>query len=179
MGYSWGIHGIYVCIGYVSVMYRLCIGYVSVMCRNILGALGKGENRKKRGTTTETTLCHGKRGTICTTKIADYQSILSKIIETIYSQDLLERRMERMKQMSRRQFVNSGGFVHYQNCRLLEYIIQKLLGTIYNQDLLERRMERMKQMIRRQHRQQFRGTNIVPRQEGNIFSRIYAGDALA
>ncbi len=29
IGYSWGIHGIFICIGYVSVMYRLCIGYVS------------------------------------------------------------------------------------------------------------------------------------------------------
>ena len=28
-GYSWGIHGIYVCIGYVSGMYRVCIGNVS------------------------------------------------------------------------------------------------------------------------------------------------------
>ena len=32
--YAWGIHGIhihriYICIGYVSVMYRLCIGYIS------------------------------------------------------------------------------------------------------------------------------------------------------
>ncbi len=27
--YSWGIHGIYVCIGYVSGMYRLCIGYAT------------------------------------------------------------------------------------------------------------------------------------------------------
>ena len=29
MGYSRGIHGIFICIGYVSVMYRLCIGYIS------------------------------------------------------------------------------------------------------------------------------------------------------
>ena len=29
MGYSWDIHRIYICIGYVSVMYRLCIGYIS------------------------------------------------------------------------------------------------------------------------------------------------------
>ena len=28
-GYTWGIHGIYVCIGYVSGMYRVCIGKVS------------------------------------------------------------------------------------------------------------------------------------------------------
>ena len=27
--YSWGIHGIYVCIGYVSGMYRVCVGKVS------------------------------------------------------------------------------------------------------------------------------------------------------
>ena len=25
-GYSWDIHGIYVCIGYVSGMYRVCVG---------------------------------------------------------------------------------------------------------------------------------------------------------
>mgnify|MGYP003301949383 CR=1 FL=1 len=48
--------------------------------------------------------------------------ILTKMIETIYNQDLLERRMERMKRMIRRQFVNSGGFVHYQNCRLLDIL---------------------------------------------------------
>ncbi len=29
MGYSRSIHGIFICIGYVSVMYRLCIGYIS------------------------------------------------------------------------------------------------------------------------------------------------------
>ena len=28
-GYSWSIHRIYVCIGYVSGMYRVCIGKVS------------------------------------------------------------------------------------------------------------------------------------------------------
>ena len=28
-GYSWSIRGIYVCIGYVSGMYRVCIGNVS------------------------------------------------------------------------------------------------------------------------------------------------------
>ncbi len=37
MGYSWGIHGIFICIGYVSVMYRLCIGYASVMYRLCIG----------------------------------------------------------------------------------------------------------------------------------------------
>ena len=26
MGYSWSIHGVYVCIGYVSGMYRVCVG---------------------------------------------------------------------------------------------------------------------------------------------------------
>ena len=25
----WGIHGIYICIGYVSGMYRVCVGKVS------------------------------------------------------------------------------------------------------------------------------------------------------
>ena len=29
MGYSLGIHGVFICIGYVSVMYRLCVGYVT------------------------------------------------------------------------------------------------------------------------------------------------------
>ena len=29
MGYSRGIHGIFICIGYVSVMYRLCVGNVT------------------------------------------------------------------------------------------------------------------------------------------------------
>ena len=29
MGYSRGIHGVFICIGYVSVMCRLCIGYVT------------------------------------------------------------------------------------------------------------------------------------------------------
>ena len=29
MGYSWGTRGIYVCVGYVSVMYRLCVGNVT------------------------------------------------------------------------------------------------------------------------------------------------------
>ena len=29
MGYSWGIHGVFICIGYVSVMYRLCVGYAT------------------------------------------------------------------------------------------------------------------------------------------------------
>ena len=29
MGYSRGIHGVYICIEYVSGMYRVCIGYVS------------------------------------------------------------------------------------------------------------------------------------------------------
>ena len=27
--YSWSIHGVFICIGYVSVMCRLCIGYAS------------------------------------------------------------------------------------------------------------------------------------------------------
>ena len=33
MAYSQSIHGVFICIGYVSVMCRLCIGYVSVMYR--------------------------------------------------------------------------------------------------------------------------------------------------
>jgi hypothetical protein len=27
--YLWDIHGVFICIGYVSVMCRLCVGYVS------------------------------------------------------------------------------------------------------------------------------------------------------
>ena len=29
MEYSWSIHGVFICIGYVSGMYRVCIGNVS------------------------------------------------------------------------------------------------------------------------------------------------------
>ena len=29
MGYSRDIHGVFICIGYVSVMYRLCVGNVT------------------------------------------------------------------------------------------------------------------------------------------------------
>ena len=29
MGYSWDIHGVFICVGYVSVIYRLCIGNVT------------------------------------------------------------------------------------------------------------------------------------------------------
>ena len=36
--YSQGIHGVFICIGYVSVMYRLCVGYVSehIACKGVL-----------------------------------------------------------------------------------------------------------------------------------------------
>ena len=34
MGYSGGIHGVYVCVGYVSVMYRLCVGNVTEETRS-------------------------------------------------------------------------------------------------------------------------------------------------
>ena len=109
---------------YVSVMCRLCIGYVSVMCRYILGGLGKGDNRKKEGRQH----CATARGEqYALPKLQIIRVYYPKLFGTIYNQDLLERRMERMKQMSRRQFVNSGGFVHYQNCSLLEYINQNYL----------------------------------------------------
>ena len=52
IGYSWGIHGVFICIGYVSVMCRLCIGYVSVMYRNILHALRFDWVRSKKITAT-------------------------------------------------------------------------------------------------------------------------------
>ena len=29
MGYSWDIHGVFICVGYVSGMYRVCIGNVT------------------------------------------------------------------------------------------------------------------------------------------------------
>ena len=38
MGYSWGIHGVFMGYTYVSGMCRVCIGYVSGMYRNIQGA---------------------------------------------------------------------------------------------------------------------------------------------
>ena len=34
VGYSWGTRGIYVCVGYVSVMYRLCVGNVTEETRS-------------------------------------------------------------------------------------------------------------------------------------------------
>ena len=37
VGYSWGIYGIFICIGYVSVMYRLCVGYMSKEMRRKWG----------------------------------------------------------------------------------------------------------------------------------------------
>ena len=40
MGYSWDIHGVYVCVGYVSVMYRLSVGYVTEETRS------KGVNKE-------------------------------------------------------------------------------------------------------------------------------------
>ena len=83
MGYSWDIHGVFMGYTYVSVMYRLCVGYVSVMCRYILGALGKGDNRKKEG-----------------------------------------RQQEKDDNIVPRQERNN---MHYQNCRLLEYINQNYL----------------------------------------------------
>ena len=46
MGYSWGIHGVFMGYSYVSVMYRLCIGYVSVMCRKKQVAR-EGEERRQ------------------------------------------------------------------------------------------------------------------------------------
>ena len=39
VGYTWDIHGVYVCIGYVSGMYRVCIGYVSEQIRKNKGTL--------------------------------------------------------------------------------------------------------------------------------------------
>ena len=41
MGYSWDTRGIYVCIGYVSVMYRLCVGNVTEEKRSEGGGVNK------------------------------------------------------------------------------------------------------------------------------------------
>ena len=38
MGYSWGVHRVFMEYSYVSGMYRVCVGYVSGMRRNIWGA---------------------------------------------------------------------------------------------------------------------------------------------
>ena len=44
IGYSWDIHRVFICVGYVSVMYRLCVGYVSV-CRACEGGTNLTKNR--------------------------------------------------------------------------------------------------------------------------------------
>ena len=50
MGYSLGIHGVFMGYSYVSVMYRLCIGYVSVMRRSIraAGGVNKEDNESNK-----------------------------------------------------------------------------------------------------------------------------------
>ena len=55
-GYSWGIRGIYVCVGYVSVMYRLCVGYMTEETRS------DGANKKDNidNYFVAPTLCHGE-----------------------------------------------------------------------------------------------------------------------
>ena len=45
MGYSWDIHGVFICVGYVSVMYRLCVGYVTEETRS----KGREKTGKKNG----------------------------------------------------------------------------------------------------------------------------------
>ena len=45
MGYSWGIHGVFICIGYVSGMYRVCVGKVSKGTGRVGGAMGGHEKR--------------------------------------------------------------------------------------------------------------------------------------
>ena len=46
MGYSRSIHGVFICIGYVSVMYRLCIGYVSehIRCKKVTKIVFSAKN---------------------------------------------------------------------------------------------------------------------------------------
>ena len=41
MGYSRSIHGVFICIGYVSVMYRLCIGTYTMQKSNKNCIFGK------------------------------------------------------------------------------------------------------------------------------------------
>ena len=43
MGYTWGIHGVFIGYTYVSGMCRVCIGYVSGMCRECVERNGVRE----------------------------------------------------------------------------------------------------------------------------------------
>ena len=62
MGYSRSIRGIYVCIGYVSGMYRVCIGYLSEKYRKIGERLEvRGERLEGRGETIDSWQCHRER----------------------------------------------------------------------------------------------------------------------
>ena len=43
MGYSWGIHGIYVCIGYVSGMYRVCVYFYFTLIYRVVTPNGESD----------------------------------------------------------------------------------------------------------------------------------------
>ena len=55
-GYSWGIHGIYVCIGYVSGMYRVCVGKAS---KDTGSEKGSGDTERGKISPTDGTDEHG------------------------------------------------------------------------------------------------------------------------
>ena len=59
MGYSWGVHGVFMDYSYVSGMYRVCVGYVSGMRRNIWGAKKILRNGTDHGTTRNNTEARG------------------------------------------------------------------------------------------------------------------------
>ena len=68
-GYSWGIHGVYVCIGYVSGMCRVCVGKASKDTGSEKGSQG-----------------HGKRGNNYLLRAEREKSKLSKLQTDYYLQ---------------------------------------------------------------------------------------------
>ena len=59
MGYSWDIHGVFICVGYVSVMYRLCVGYVTEYTGSEGGAKKQVKNGANHGRARTGTDGHG------------------------------------------------------------------------------------------------------------------------
>ena len=53
MGYSWDIHGVFICVGYVSGMYRVCIGTYGQR-RGAKKQVKNGANRGRARMGTET-----------------------------------------------------------------------------------------------------------------------------
>ena len=78
VGYSRSIHGVYVCIGYVSGMYRVCIGKVS-----------KGTGREGGGI--PTTDEHGLARKHGNTEIYDYNNLNNINQQHLRSQQHSER----------------------------------------------------------------------------------------